>query len=82
MFDLGTLLALDWYLIEAKAKAEGREPTAEEYGAAMKKTWDAWMEASVSRDMIRAGFVRDGTGWRNPRRGLWETIRGLFGGRS
>lgn len=67
MFDIVTLMNLAQMNVEVKAKAEGREATAEEYQAAMTGTWDRWLNASVDRDMAMAGFVKTGTGWEAPR---------------
>jgi hypothetical protein len=78
MFDIGIMMQLDCLAVDARAAAEGRTATGEEYKAALQKTWDAWMDASVTRDMTRAGFVKTATGWESPRRGFWARIFGQW----
>lgn len=60
--------------VEGNAAAEGREATAEEYQAELTRTWDVWLNASVTRDMTIAGFVKTVGGWEKPRK-WWEFWR-------
>lgn len=76
MFDIGSMMQLAWWSLEVKAKAEGREVDVEEYKANLQKIWDAWMDASVARDMSAAGFVKTETGWKPPRRGFFARLFG------
>lgn len=76
MFDIVGMMNFAGLAVEAKAVAEGREATAEEHRTALEKTWDTWMNASVDRDMARAGFVKTATGWESPRRGFWARVFG------
>lgn len=76
MFDIVTAMNLTCFGVEAKATAEGRQATSEEYQAAMQKTWDGWLGASVDRDMAVAGFVKTDAGWTKPRRGLFARLFG------
>lgn len=78
MLDMITMVNLETIRIEARAEAQGRKATSEEYTAGTRKACDAWMNAIVNRDMSAAGFVKSETGeWQSPRRGFWSR---LFGG--
>ncbi len=74
MFDIATAMDLACFAVEARAQAEGRVATEEEYRTKMQETWDIWLNASVARDMTRVGFIQTERGWQKPRR-WWEFWR-------
>lgn len=76
MFDIATLMNLACVEVELKAREQGREATGEEYRSALDKTWNTWMDAAVTRDMTKAGFVKTASGWESPRRGFWAWLLG------
>lgn len=73
MTDLVTLLAGAIDRVRGKAAAESREATAEEYRVELTQTYEAWLNASVERDMALAGFVKTERGWEQPKKwwGFW-----------
>ncbi len=67
MDDICLLMNRACFDAAAKARAEGREASASDYRIALETAWEGWLNASVSRDMRRAGFVETAAGWESAR---------------